>query len=160
MSSRVIVLASACFQEQGRQPSAPRDDRVSWPCATDDQPYPRKVLVGAEWQRLELGWLEEAGAANASLIWMTNEEGRRWEVNPTPAERARVEGRVVEVGSKGVKYGDVMPWGLLVPLRAPLVLVPADPSNVWLRCPSLAAEDVPAGGKPPRATVILTAYPV
>jgi len=68
-----------------------------------EQPYSRKCKATEEWQALDTGWVERIG-----MIQVINEEGRRWDVNPTEEEKAAVAERVIKLRS-GSGIWDIPP---------------------------------------------------
>lgn len=104
---------------------------------TKDQPYgPRRLTVGPEWQPLDTGWVKEPG-----LILITNEEGlpKHVQVNPTPAEAAAAEARVVEVA---LRTEQPVPFAR-VPFRGEcLMFTPIPGREYLLRCVAREAKVV------------------
>ena len=89
---RVTVVEQAYYQSPDDQPRCV-ETRYSQDLETDEQPYLRLMKVPGEWTKLDCGWIEEA-----SLLILTNEEGRIGTVIPSREEREASALRVVEVG--------------------------------------------------------------
>ncbi len=101
----------------------------------DEEAFSRNVRLETAWTPLPLGWFldkpEEAG-----VVVLSNEEGKRLQVQPTPEERAAIGARVVELGTEfttadGFKH--VVPFARVRPGES-LPLEPVDHALVRLRC--------------------------
>jgi hypothetical protein len=93
--ARLTVVEHSYYQssEKGRQPIAVNTGFCT-EIDSDEEPYgPRRIIVGPEWRKLELGWMQ-----NCSQLCLTNLAGTDLEVIPTPEERNAISKQVIEVG--------------------------------------------------------------
>ncbi len=90
------MVTMAYHQLAGEQPASV-ENRSSRCVSSDEQPYVRQLTgknrVGEAWQPVDCGWLEEA-----SLVSISNEEGKGLQKIPTAAEAAETAARVIEIG--------------------------------------------------------------
>lgn len=128
--ARVTVVESVYHFLPNRQPGG-RELRHSRVLASHEQRYERTFRVGPEWQRLDPAWVKEA-----SLFLLENEEGKGLTKIPSPAQRAEIDARIVEVGAG--KDGPSLVTDLVPPGQS-IRRIPAD-LNIWLRCRSGEAE--------------------
>ena len=136
----LTVVETVYHQPAGEEPTAVSVQYVR-PLETQEQPYVRKIRVGEQWQPLDLGWIEQPG-----MIWLTNDEGRGLQVNPTPEERAAIEAKVICLVTKVVNAGvlagilaeDDFSWE--VPPGESFRGRPTCAKRVWLRCRSGTAK--------------------
>lgn len=141
--SRIVVVSHVVYQSLGDQP-VKLERSYSRQLTTTEQPYLRKLTIGSQWVPLDKGWLNQA-----SLLDISNEEGKHLQVNPEDWEALAIKGRVVEVAcipmfaESAVKHRDmhspdilvpelVADW--LVPPRESIRVIPTDLSRVRLRC--------------------------
>ncbi len=98
--SRIIVVETVYHQSSGLQPTAV-ESRYSHNLKTDEQVYgPRRIVATEEWKPLDVGWVK-----TASLLILSNEEGKNLQVNPTQKEREDIASRVVHLAYRGL-HGD------------------------------------------------------
>jgi hypothetical protein len=132
----ITVTETVYHQVAGEQPTA-ESNQFSRRLETSEQPYVRKIRVGEAWQPLDLGWVEQPG-----MVWLVNDEGRHFQTNPTPEERAAIEAKVIEVVTKVVNAGPIA--GILAEDSFSWEVAPGesfrgkptDAKRVWLRCRS------------------------
>lgn len=142
--SRIVVVSHVIYQSAGDQP-VKIESAHSVPLTTSEQPYLRKTTIGSQWTPLDSGWLNRA-----SLLVISNEEGKHLQVNPEDWEVLAIKSRVIEVAcipmfpESAVKNRDmhspdvalpqlVADW-LVHPKQPPLRVTPADLSRIRLRC--------------------------
>lgn len=125
-SSRITVVETVYHQTVPDQPTA-LESRFSRFLASDEQVYVRRLTVGEDWQRLDTGWLKVA-----SLLLVSNDEGRGQQVQPTDQERADIAARVIEVAHGEYRSAILPDW--LIPPGESLRGCPASLGNIWLRC--------------------------
>ncbi len=90
--SRIVVVETVYHQQHGGQPTAV-ESRYAHNLTTDEQVYgPRKIVATEEWKPLDVGWVK-----SASLLILSNEEGKGLQVNPTEQQRKDMAARVVEL---------------------------------------------------------------
>lgn len=89
---RVTVVEQAYYQSPDDQPRCV-ETRYSQDLASDEQPYLRLMKVTEEWKPVDHGWIEEA-----SLLILTNEEGRIGTVIPSRADLEASSMKVIEIG--------------------------------------------------------------
>lgn len=58
MRSRLTVVETAVWEPGDEGPATAVESRFEVLASTDEQPYVRRLKVGQEWQRLEMGWLK------------------------------------------------------------------------------------------------------
>lgn len=119
--ARYVVLETIYHQGDG-SPTATESRYTEW-IGSDEQPYLRNTTVGAEWKRLDTGWIEDG---NCSLLAVRNcEPPARTSLTPVPAPRLT---NVLEVG---LAVGDaVVPIAWLAPEKS-LRLAPAAPLTAY-----------------------------
>ena len=151
VGSRYSVVGTIYHQTGGESPTSVVLQYTE-KTELDEQPYQRKIKIGKEWTKVDLGWLESYGC---SLIIVTNEEGR-FSVTPSKEMREEVAKRVVEIGYKtGGEKANRTQWSPpieIVPVfkvnpNASHFGVPIDPKRIYLRCPNGTAK------------ILLTVYP-
>jgi hypothetical protein len=98
----------------------------SWPTTrkleSNEQQYgPRTIIVGPDWQSIDLGWLDIAkGGPGVGHIVIVNEESRFAQTYPTPEEKALSESKILEVGVLYPPYSPdcVQSFAIIRPLEA------------------------------------------
>jgi hypothetical protein len=103
MTSRLVVVETVSCHPQGQDPVAV-ESRFARPLATLEQPFVRRFSVGSSWQALPPGWLERA-----SMLVLSNDEGKAPLVRPTQKEKQVLASRVVEVGVGPLAFALVGP---------------------------------------------------
>lgn len=89
---RVTVVEQAYYQSPDDQPRVV-ETRYTQDLQSDEQPYLRVMKLTEEWKPIDCGWIEDA-----SLLILTNEEGRVGTVIPPREEQDAAALKVVEVG--------------------------------------------------------------
>jgi len=125
-SDRLTVVQT--FYHRGAAGISEFDCRWSRKLETSEQAYERHEAAGEEWQPLSAGWLKEVG-----LLVVRNDEGRRFDFQPSDEELARVAERVLEVGFRGPGAGPPEDFMLVHPCEA-LPLCPSRAGNLVIRC--------------------------
>ncbi len=120
---RIVVVETVHFQGEGEPVTI--DSRWSKVVASEDQPYVRRFKVGAEWQRLDEGWVRECSQLTLS------HESPSYQVNPTEEQRKEDETVTIEVGLR-MADGHVEP-ALLLPSRESLRVRPKDSGSWFVR---------------------------
>ncbi len=139
---RLVVVGSVHYQSFAGDETLTASLRFARELGTGDaQGYVRRLRVGPEWQRLDLGWVTEAAA-----VVVDNPEGSGLSINPTPEEAAEIGARGVLLGVKD-GLGNVLPFAVIRPGEQH-VHTPPDTRNLYARCLS-----------PDGARVILHAFP-
>lgn len=90
---RMGVVETVYHQSPGDNPTSV-ESKFSRLLKSDDQPFSRKMTVGAEWVEISTGWLEKSPL---SMIHISNREGENRQVIPTPLELIKMAERVVEI---------------------------------------------------------------
>jgi hypothetical protein len=93
--SSITVVESVYYAAAGEQPHVV-ENHFARRLTSAEQLYVRKTTVAEGWQPLDAGWVRLA-----AMIVLTNEEGRRSQVQPTSEEKAMTAVRVVEIGVLG-----------------------------------------------------------
>lgn len=106
MQSRLIVVGQVCFQADGEQPVAISEPRFVRLLETDERSCSRPMKVGEKWMPLDCGWFDRVG--KVGLLTLVNELPR-YEVQPTPEERAEAHARIVEVGIGDDAFACILP---------------------------------------------------
>lgn len=123
MAAKLIVVEQVYHQNDGDEPAA-YESRWCRILLTDEQPYgPRKVKVDREWRLLDTGWLNDA-----SLLGLSNEEGKHLQANPTAAEADLSSRKVVELSFDGSEAA------ILIHPGQDCRFSPANVNGIWLRC--------------------------
>ncbi len=139
---RLVVVGSVHYQSFAGDETLTASLRFARELGTGDaQGYVRRLRVGPEWQRLDLGWVTEAAA-----VVLDNPEGSGMSINPTPEEAVDVGARGVLLGVKD-GLGNVIPFAVIRPGEQH-VHTPPDTRNLYARCLS-----------PDGARVVLHAFP-
>ena len=133
--SLTSVNEAVVHQAAGKQPTA-TTTLFSRALESDEQPWQRDVKVGAAWQPLDRGWIEDAGQ-----VVVENTEGKRLSVNPTLGEKSRIDEQVIEVGAED-KNGQVVAFALVPPRGESARWYPADVAKIRLR--SLSGDPIRA----------------
>ena len=133
---RTTAIMQLYFEQQGEQPVG-FDFRCAHktPPAGED-PWVRRVDVGAEWAPLDFGWL----AGKAGVIAIENQAGRGRTTQPTDAEREATAKQIIEVS-----FHDTQPACIIRP-GGFLVFEPVVYGDICIRCL--------AGGVPARLVVL------
>jgi len=95
LKARLVVVETVYCQSPGEQPVAV-ESRFGRALNSQEQPYRRVIKVGESWQPLDHGWVEEA-----SMLVISNEEGKYLQVVPTEEQRKELETKVVELAFPG-----------------------------------------------------------
>ncbi len=77
---RIAVVETLYHQEVGQKPTS-TECRFSRNLNTDEQPYKRKLVIGEQWQRLDLGWAQPCG-----MVHLENAKRQPGTI-PTEAEK-------------------------------------------------------------------------
>lgn len=97
MQDRITVIEQVYHQPEGKSPTL-SDSRYDRLLESKGQPYKRIELeVSEEWQPLipQGCWLDKPG-----MIFITNEEGRYFAVNPTQEELEAINRRVLLISER------------------------------------------------------------
>lgn len=125
-AARLTVVDVVYHQGLGDQPTSVESRFGRW-LNTDEQPYHRKIKVTTDWMPLDLGWL----GTQISMLVLMNEEGRHFQVYPTPKERALIEERIVEIG---IEVHDHVEECWLIPPGESIRAQPVAPDRLRVRC--------------------------
>lgn len=124
---RLVVVESVCHQLSGQEPTA-ESPRFSVELGSAQLPFKKVVIVGDEWQRIDVGWIE----GEASQVLVVNEEGRFLQGRPTPEQQERIDLRLVDV-SLSVGIGEGI---MVVPPSQHARFRPKELRKVAFRCPT------------------------
>jgi hypothetical protein len=102
-ASRIVVSEKAYFQPFGETALDLSSEPFSRWLSTDEQPFQRKQKAHEEWRPLEAGWLEAAG-----MVLLENERVR-FQVQPTPAQVAEAQEKIVEVRAGETVFAIIRP---------------------------------------------------
>lgn len=120
--NRVTVRSDVVFQRDEDRSTKCWGEPHSFLVASCEAAWERVMLVGSEWQELELGWVKEP-----SLLILSNPPAR-WTRNPTEEQQAEADARVIEVC-----FGQSPSIGcLLVRPGREANIEPA--ARAWVRC--------------------------
>lgn len=90
------------------------------PLRTREQVYRRQLTVDGGWRPIDLGWVGD----RVSLVHLSNREGERFAVTPSPEELAEIESRVIQIGVVVSEVGrDATQWDAPTSVIVPLFLV-------------------------------------
>lgn len=137
LKSRLIVVESVYHQHFGAEPES-FDSRYSRWLDVVEQVYKRELTITEDWQLLDHGWIK-----NASLLLVSNIEGKALLRNPTEQERSDLKSHVVELGvaiagpegeARYIRSFSYIPPGESTRLCNPLPL-----NDLRLRCSSGSA---------------------
>lgn len=124
--SRLVVVETVYCQPPDT-PGVANETRYSKFLETDEQIYgPRRMISGEEWKPLDCGWINEA-----SMLTITNEEGKHLQKNPTQEEQAVINARIIELGV--ITGVETVPFAKIPP-RESLRLTPTNLSRWVIRC--------------------------
>ena len=88
--SRVTVVDTISHQPTNGKPRCVIS-RFSLPCITDEEVYSRRIKVGTEWTKVDLGYVDKP-----TVLVLENEESHKY-VIPSEADKAELATRIVEV---------------------------------------------------------------
>lgn len=127
LKSRLTVVESLYHQASGEE-GMMVSSRFSRDLESDDQAYgPRRLKATEEWQPLDCGWVEEMG-----MVSITNEEGKRLQVNPTEKEKEATAKKVLELAL--TPNPDSL-WSFLIPPGESFRGYPST-QKLWIRSQS------------------------
>lgn len=124
--ARVTVVESVYHFLPKRQPQG-SEVRYSRTLASAEQIYVRLMQIGPEWAKLDCGWVKAA-----SMLVLSNEEGKGLDRVPTPAQRAETAARVVELATT-TPEGALVSTDLVPPGES-LRRIPSELGWIWVRC--------------------------
>lgn len=99
--ARLVVVENIYYQVPGEQPvsvSTSYTRMLDTPYTVDSspefQPYARDLRISDCWTQLDIGWMRDKGA---SLLVLSNEEGKYLSAIPTEEEKRSLKKRVVHI---------------------------------------------------------------
>lgn len=115
-----------------------------------EKPYQRRILIGEQWRKLDLGWVwnpssQDDCGPGVSMILVRNLATTLGQVKPTPEHIAEVKAMILEIGIEGYdqdpKYRTMhsppkvgpAPFALIPPGEGQR-FIPADPYKLYIRC--------------------------
>lgn len=122
---RLVVVEQVYYQGEVGVGNEARFSREN---LADEQVWQRTFIANAEWKPLQCGWLAEG----ASMLSLTNDEGKGLQKRPTPEERVALAARVVEL-----RCCDGHVFARLRPGES-LRFEPTDVSRLQVRCATSA----------------------
>lgn len=125
--SRITIVETVSFQPLSSE-AVSFQNSSSKILDTEEQPFVRKAKLGPDWAKVEKGWIQRA-----SLMLLTNEEGKTFQVQPSAEQLEEVSSRIIEVFFGSQPYPDTAPHCLVFPTMS-LRITPNDIDSVFVRC--------------------------
>lgn len=127
----ITVLKTIHYQSNQGEPVTV-EGRYSNRIQNEEEPYSRRIKVGSEWQKLDVGWVETPG-----IICLKNIIDRQ-QVVPTAEVKAQLQAKIVQIGiyvpiDVSLKREEVTPV-LHIPPGETQDLRFVDISKIYLRC--------------------------
>jgi len=118
---RLTVKLEVYYEQSEFDPAQVSCSFVQLLPQSQDQIYVRRILVGPEWQALDIGWVKEVG-----FILVENRP-KRFQAMPTEEEQAEVEKKVLSI-----RNSEASEW----PIASGAFFFgkPQDISTVQIRC--------------------------
>jgi hypothetical protein len=99
-NSRITVVEHITYSVKSGNPMV-IPSRFGRNMLTEEQPYQRQLTIDGTWRKLELGWLDEC---RLGMVIIENNEGKRLQRIPSPAEVASINARIIEVWFEPPKH--------------------------------------------------------
>lgn len=131
--TNIAVVEVVYCRRPGEEPTAVESRFSRW-VHTTEQPWTRRFNVGADWQPLDCGWVEQA-----SLLHLANNEGKNLRFVPTKEEEEQTQAKVVEVGLSILTTEadrELVEPGWVVFPKETMRVQPIDLSRLRVRCRS------------------------
>jgi hypothetical protein len=129
--NHITVVEAIYYTAEGQQPTAV-ETRFTRRVTSDEQVWTRRIKIGAEWVRLDTGWLDKP-----SLVVLSNEAGKGLQTYPSEGEKQNISGRIIEVGqevgTQGMPGWYIVPFCLILPGEGHR-LHPILPVALYARC--------------------------
>jgi hypothetical protein len=129
--NRLTVVETCTFQEVGNPKPVVADARWSRQCASTEEPYQRRIVVGEEWQRLDLAWLDCQHGIDCGMLVLKNEM-KRFANIPSDEEKSEALSAIIEVGFRS-QIADIFIPASLGPDGESARFHPVH-SHIFLRC--------------------------
>lgn len=140
-AARLTVVETTYHQLPHEQPTV-IETRFFRELISNEQPYgPRKKSIGESWEQVDTGWIK----GDLGTLVIKNEEGKFFQMNPTPLQIEEMQGRVIEVGMMD-DHNHVEEYFQIAPQDS-LRLMPIHPEKFHVRC------------RKGRANYVVVAYP-
>lgn len=125
-----ISVVERVFHETAGSAPTPFESRFSKNITLDAQAYSRKLDIGTELVRLDIGWTEKWEKIGHLIIENTAE---RFSRIPTEAQKRESASRILELyqAPEGFDQKTVLPY--LFPPGESYRLLPSDHKNLWVR---------------------------
>lgn len=125
--ARITVVENIYYHVRGESPMLVNSRYVRTMQTTEQAYGPRRVQVGEEWTRLDLGWVKRCG-----MLHLENVEGRSFAVIPTPSQlQDLMMNGLVEIACS--EDTPTTPHFYLPP-RESMRVVPISATAMWARC--------------------------
>lgn len=127
MRPRITVVQQIYHQVQGNDPTVLDGGFTRW-LDSDEQPFLRKCKASEGWQKLEVGWIEQAGQ-----LTIVNGAGKPHNFVQPSEEEKKAEGlKVLEVGIE--VDGNVVPCWQVPPGENLRAMPLCELSRIMVRC--------------------------
>jgi len=134
MSGRLTITEQIVhYSDETQQPTEFSPPHLVRALKSDAQPYgPRHLVIGEEWQPLEVGWLKDV---ELGMLVIINREGVGLPVQPTAEEREEIRGRVIQIAIEPLAAGAYTIFTQIKPGRSVRFDIwPANIRRYVLRC--------------------------
>ncbi len=125
---RITINLNIYYEHSGDLPHQIICPRNIISKSSDLEPYSRKIVVGPDWELLDLGWFS-THKDQIGLIVIESLEGKYETKNPTKEERELSESRVIDVSLGDGPVAHVQIWA-----GWPFYFYQKNVADVQLRC--------------------------